>query len=119
MFSRMEIVDNVTDDTISKAFVTQGEMVHAQEVLRTSVAFRNRGAKPIKWRHVAKDLNSYLSRESLHDAIQEHFGTFVQYQFFQHPQVWPDFLPAVWNALPQTTSPDEVRGEDSPVIEEV
>lgn len=99
MFSRMELVDEVIRDQLRKSFVTQEQSVHAQEILRTCVAFRAKAAKPIKWRHVAKDLHAYLSRESLHDEVQKHVGTFVQYQFFQHPQVWPPFLPSAWNAI--------------------
>lgn len=100
MFSCMKLVDDVTDHKMCKSFVTQSQPIHAQQVLRTAVSFRAKGANPIKWRHVAEDLDSYLSRLSLHEAIQKHFGTFVQYQFFQHPQKWPAFLPAAWNSLP-------------------
>jgi hypothetical protein len=98
IFSRMEVVDEVTDKQLRHSYVTQEQSVHAQEILRTSVAFRSK-AKPIKWRHVAKDLDAYLSRQTLHEEVQKHFGTFVKYQFFQHPQVWPAGLPVAWNAL--------------------
>lgn len=100
LFASMEVVDTVTEEKLSYAFVTEGHPIHAQQVLRASVAFRNQAkCKSIKWRHVAKDLDAYLSRQELHDAIQSHFGTFVQYQFFQQPQAWPQFLPALWNPL--------------------
>lgn len=104
LFSSMEVVDTFTDQSICQSFVTRGEPVHAQQVLRASVAYSQLSNKPIKWRHVAKDLNSYLSREKLHDEIQKHFGSFVQYQLFQHPQVWPTFLPLAWNALPNDSN---------------
>jgi hypothetical protein len=99
MFSRMEEKDEIVGDHLHKSLVTREEMIHAQEVLRTSVAFRTKAANPIKWRHVAMDLSSYLAVKSLNNEIREHFGTFVQYQLFQHPKVWPAFLPAEWNAL--------------------
>lgn len=101
LFTRMEVVDQAAEGEILRSFVSSGESVYAQQVLRTSVAFRHQAEGPIKWRHVAKDLNSYLSRQSLNEEIQKHFCSFVQYQFFQHPQVWPSFLPEAWNALPQ------------------
>jgi hypothetical protein len=100
LFSCMEIIDEVTENEIRQSFVTRDQPIHAQQVLRAAVALRQEGAKPIRWRHVAKDLDVYLSRDTLHEEIQNHFATFIQYQFFLHPQVWPDFLPAVWNALP-------------------
>jgi Holliday junction resolvase len=100
MFSCMKIADEVENNEVRRSFVTDDKMIYAQQVLRTAVAFRQKGVKPIRWRHVAKDLDAYLSRDTLHDEIHRHFGTFVQYQFLQHPHAWPDFLPAAWNALP-------------------
>jgi Holliday junction resolvase len=100
LFSCMEVVEDVTEDEVHTSFITGDQPIHAQQILRTAVAFCQKGTKTIRWRHVAKDLDAFLSRDVLHDEIQHQFGTFVQYQFFQHPQVWPHFLPAVWNAIP-------------------
>ena len=103
MFSCMKIADEVENNEIRRSFVTHDNPVFAQQVLRTAVAFRQKVVKPIRWRHVAKELDAYLSRDTLHDEIQGHFGTFVQYLCFLHPQAWPDFLPAAWNSLPSNT----------------
>jgi Holliday junction resolvase len=69
MFSCTEIIDKVTENEIRRSFVTCDKWIHAQQILRTAVAFRQKGVKPIKWRHVAKDLDAYLSRDTLHDEI--------------------------------------------------
>jgi Holliday junction resolvase len=100
IFSSSKIINEVTETEIHTSFVTRDQPIHAQQILRTAVAFRQHGVKNIRWRHVAKDLGSYLSRDTLHDEIQNHFTTFVQYRFFLHPKVWPTFLPTGWNALP-------------------
>lgn len=99
LFSSMELVDEVTETQIRKSFVTHEHAIYAQQILRTVIAFRANAAKPIKWRHVARDLNAYLSRDELDSAIRMHFGTFVKYQFFQHPIAWPTGFPEIWNAL--------------------
>jgi hypothetical protein len=52
------------------------------------------------WRHVAKDLEGYLSRDELHEELQKNFGTFVKYVFYMQPHVWPQHMPAAWNATP-------------------
>lgn len=103
MFSSMEETNDVTDKIVRKSFLTTGRMLHAQQILRTAVAFRAKADQPIKWRHVGKDLESYLSRDELDDAIGKNIGTFVKYQLFQHPQEWPKFLPSIWNSLDSGT----------------
>ncbi|MEN6333501.1 MAG: hypothetical protein ABFE01_04520 [Phycisphaerales bacterium] len=99
ILSRMKMVDHVAEDRLTKSFVTTDEPVFAQQVLRTAVALRHGAAGPIRWRHVARDMESYLSYEDLNDAITERFGTFVRYQFFLQPQMWPDFVPAAWRSV--------------------
>lgn len=96
-----EEVDTLDGDRHTKAFVVQDRPVYAQQVLRAAVAIGTSGKKsPIQWRHVANDLSSYLSRESLNNAVTEGLGTFVSYGLFQHPVRWPDSLPPRWNAIP-------------------
>ena len=94
-----DVVQEVYDDRIRISFRTRDEPITTQQVLRTAIACHGKPTKPIKWRHFAKDLDSYLSSALLHAEIQKHFGTFVQYQFFLHPQAWPTFLPEAWNAV--------------------
>lgn len=99
IYADLKDLEKFSGDKFRLAFVTQGHPVHAQQVLRAAVS-SGAGEEQIRWRHVAKQLNSYLTRDALHSEIQSNFGTYVQYQFHQHPQVWPDFLPAEWNSLP-------------------
>ncbi len=99
LFTRMDEHSEVDEWKVYQSFVARGEAVHAQEILRTAVAFRSEVEKPIRWRHVAKDLDSYLTVKSLHEAVKQRIGTFVQYMMLQHPGTWPAFLPATWNAL--------------------
>lgn len=103
ILSSIELVDDWQGDVMMKSFVTRRQGLFAQQILRTAVAWRAKEG-PIRWRHVAKELDSVLARDALYDEIPNHFGTFIQYQFIGHVKEWPDFLPAVWNSLPKQAS---------------
>ena len=70
LFSTMREQDEVAEDTITKSFVTVGGAIHAQQVLRSVIAMKSFDNSPIKWRHVAKDLASFLSRDTLSTDIR-------------------------------------------------
>jgi hypothetical protein len=94
-----EVVTRRSDGGFRWALVTQGGTIFAQQVLRTAVAMASPTDGGTKWRQVASDLGSYLTLHELHAEIGQNFGKFVQFQLFQRPQIWPDFLPTTWREM--------------------
>jgi hypothetical protein len=79
-------------------------MTRAQLVLRTAAGFPLKEGQRIHWKSVGTDLDAVLACETLLVEARARFGTFVQYVFYQDPQIWPDFLPRDW-ALPLRRGP--------------
>ena len=86
----------VEDSIITKAWVSDGSFVYAQQILRTVVTFWSADEGPVRWRHVYENFDTILSRASLHDELQRYLGVFVHIVAHQTPAIWPAFLHESW-----------------------
>jgi Holliday junction resolvase len=92
-------VDEIDGKRVRTRFGTNGGMAFSQLMLRATISQTIDGTQKPHWKHVAKQFDRYLSRRELHDDLKSQIGRFVHMVVYQHPRVWPTFLPAAWNDL--------------------
>lgn len=88
--------ESVDDSYITKAFVSSGGMVHAQDILRMIVTFWLRNNEPVRWNHVYHRRDVLPPRDELLADLQGYYGSFIRCTIHQKPGVWPGFLPLDW-----------------------
>lgn len=88
--------ESVEDPIVTKAWVCDGSVVYAQEVLRTLATFWSQDEAPVRWNHVYENFDSIPSGSRICEVTQKYFGAFIRIVGHQYPETWPPFLPDSW-----------------------
>jgi Holliday junction resolvase len=96
LLATSEPVQQVTDSEFRESFLSTGESIRAQGVLRSVVGFRTQENERIHWRDVGRELGDLLRCSELFAGLSQSFGPFIQYVFHQEPHHWPTWVPETW-----------------------
>lgn len=93
LYATMEYTETVSEDRIRWSFTSKEGLVFAQNILRTVVGMAKPSNEKIHWKHVGKQLDQILARDSLLAGVQTHIGKTIMHLLYQHPIEWPEFIP--------------------------